>query len=256
MRIISGKLKNKPLHSPPDSETTRPLPARVRQSIFGLMRGHLEGGRVFDGFAGTGSFGIEAASRGAAQVVMVERDRKIGKLLERNVSDLGVGDVCDVVNGDALGPGALARCPRPVDIVLLDPPYPLVEDPHGWNRVRTQLMRLIDLLADDGFAMVRTPWPFRHPVEGAVGASEPADTDDGEDGEMEIIDLDDPEAEEKLEAWDRELEDAARRASRQQHTPKRDVDLTLENAVGPETHVYRHTAVHLYMRKRDDDAGN
>ncbi|MCC6428808.1 MAG: RsmD family RNA methyltransferase [Phycisphaerales bacterium] len=164
MRIIAGEFRSRKLLSPPDAEITRPIPDRVKESLFGLLRGHIEGSMVFDGFAGSGAFGLEALSRGAARCTFVERDRTAADLLRRNIENLGVEDRAELVVGDALGPGALARCPRPATIVFLDPPYPLVRDPIGWKRTRIQLERLIACLGEDAFGIIRTPWPFVHMV--------------------------------------------------------------------------------------------
>src|SRR5688572_20146096 len=160
MRIIGGEFRSRRLFTPRDAETTRPIPDRVKESLFGLLRGHCEDAAVFDAYAGTGAIGLEAISRGASRCVFVEKDRDAADLLRKNIETLGVQDRCELVVGDALGPGALARCPRPVNLVFLDPPYPVVRDPLGWKRVRTQFERLIDLLDGDGFAIIRTPWPF------------------------------------------------------------------------------------------------
>ncbi len=240
MRIHSGTLKGRRVISPPDESTTRPIPDRVKSSVFQILRGHFEGEAVFDGFAGTGAIGLEAASLGASRVVMVERDKRVAMVCEKNVETLGVGDRCEVVRGDALGPIALARCPDPVHIVFLDPPYAMVEDPEGWARVRAQFERLIGKLDETGFAILRTPAPFRF-ERPRVEATEP----DIPDTNVEVVDLDDPDADDKLEAFEREfgLNDPAFDAK---------PDLTFANAVGPETHVYRKTAVHLYMRKPAD----
>ncbi len=163
IRIISGAYRRRLLRTPADASTVRPLPDRVRTAVFNMLAGHLDGAAVFDGFAGVGSFGLEAASRGAATVLMIERDREIARLLEENVRTLGAGDACRVVRGDVLGLSALARCPRPVHVVFFDPPYPMVVDPASRARVFGQLARLVELLDDDGFAILRTPWPFREP---------------------------------------------------------------------------------------------
>ena len=108
MRIHSGTLKGRRVISPPDESTTRPIPDRVKSSVFQILRGHFEGEAVFDGFAGTGAIGLEAASLGASRVVMVERDKRVAMVCEKNVETLGIGDRCEVVRGDALGPIALA----------------------------------------------------------------------------------------------------------------------------------------------------
>ena len=63
--IIGGEFRSRRLKSPKGREVTRPLPDRVRESLFGLLRGHTRGATVFDAFAGTGAFGLEAVSRGA-----------------------------------------------------------------------------------------------------------------------------------------------------------------------------------------------
>jgi 16S rRNA (guanine(966)-N(2))-methyltransferase RsmD len=146
----------------------------VKESLFGLLRGHCEGANVFDGFAGTGALGLEAVSRGAARCVLVEQDKSIAAILTRNVEMLGVKDRCEVVVGDALGAGALARAPRPLTLAFLDPPYPVVQEPVGFRRAMAQLEKLVELLSPDGFAVLRTPWPLHHRQGGPAPA--PAST--------------------------------------------------------------------------------
>ena len=222
------------------------MPDRVRESLFGLLRGHTEGAAVFDAFAGTGSIGLEAVSRGASRCVMVERDRRVADTLERNVRELGAEDRCEVVVGDALGAGALAACPMPVHLVFFDPPYALVEDAAGWQRARSQFMRLIVRLDETGYAVLRTPWPFLHAAQAAHAPTEPtraraARPTRRRARQMEPMEHDDPEPDPEI--------DAASPPS--PAPPKTRVDLSLPNALGPETHVYHHTAVHLYMRRPD-----
>ena len=163
MRIISGRFRSRKLFSPKDAATTRPIPDRVKESLFSMLRGNCEGAKVIDCFAGTGrGIGLEALSLGAERVVFVERDRKAADLLSRNIELLEVEEETDVVQADALGPAALARCPKPVDLVFFDPPYPLVLDPERCGHVLRQFGRFVDLLSDEGFAVLRTPWPLRH----------------------------------------------------------------------------------------------
>ncbi len=90
MRIIAGEFRRRLLRTPEGYDKTRPLPDRVKESLFGLLRGHCEGARVLDCFAGSGAFGLEMISRGAAQVVMVERDRAVARILQANIDTLGV----------------------------------------------------------------------------------------------------------------------------------------------------------------------
>jgi 16S rRNA (guanine(966)-N(2))-methyltransferase RsmD len=162
MRIISGKFRSRKLLTPKDAATTRPIPDRVKESLFSMLRGNCRGARVADCFAGTGAIGLEALSLGAAQVVFVERDKKAADLLERNIELLEAGDQTEVVRADALGPAALARCPKPVDLVFFDPPYPMMLDPERCGHVLRQFGRFVDMLSEEGFAVLRTPWPLRH----------------------------------------------------------------------------------------------
>lgn len=173
MRIIAGEFRRRLLETPPDDSVTRPIPDRVKESLFSILRGHFEGASVFDGFAGTGAIGLEAVSRGAARCVLVERDRDVSQMLRRNVESLGAQDRCEVVTGDCLGPGALARCPRPLHLAFLDPPYPLVQDRVGLRRVLAQLSALVGLLDDKGYAVLRTPWPLMLLPEGVEPAPAP-----------------------------------------------------------------------------------
>ena len=243
MRIISGKHKGKKLTPPPDAKTTRPITDRVKESVFNLLRGHWEGARVVDLFTGTGSIGLEAYSRGAARVLMVERDRKIAKIVQRNLESVGNPAACDLLIGDALGPAVLSRAPTPVDILFADPPYPLVRDPEGWARVRAQFMRVIDTMTFEGFAVLRTPWPFLHAVDRAPSR------DAGPGQKSVTIDL--------ASIGDDELDRIEAEFLKGAHAGRyEEVDLALDNAVGPETHVYGSTAIHLYMRRKPDDASD
>jgi 16S rRNA G966 N2-methylase RsmD len=246
MRIISGKHKGKKLTPPPDAKTTRPITDRVKESVFNLLRGHWEGARVVDLFTGTGSIGLEAYSRGAARVLMVEKDRTMARIVQRNIESVGNPAAVDLLIGDALGPAALSRAPTPVHILFADPPYPLVRDPDGWDRVRAQFMRVIDLMTYEGFAVLRTPWPFLHARDRTPPAAA-GKTTGGKAGQKTLtVDLD--------AAGDDELDRIEAEFMKGAHAGGFDeVDLELDNAIGPETHVYGTTAIHLYMRRRPED---
>ena len=98
----------------------RPTPDRVRETLFNWLAADIEGARCLDLFAGTGALGFEAASRGAAAVVMVERERAAAVALSNAARTLGADNVM-VVRADALRwrPAGGDR----FDIVFLDPPY-------------------------------------------------------------------------------------------------------------------------------------
>lgn len=163
LRIIAGTFRRRLLETPRGTGTTRPLPDRVRTAMFNMLTGHLEGETVCDVFAGSGSFGLEALSRGAVHAVFFERDREAHAVLRRNVEALGVADRATAARIDALGPAAIAACPPGVHVVLFDPPYPAIQEPDSRARVLDQFARFIAKLDDTGYAILRTPWPFTAP---------------------------------------------------------------------------------------------
>jgi 16S rRNA (guanine966-N2)-methyltransferase len=120
LRIIGGRWRGRRLHFPA-AAGLRPTPDRVRETVFNWLQGEVEGARCLDLFAGSGALGLEAASRGAAQVTMVERDRRVAAALQENLRLLQAEDA-RVVTADAMA--FLRRpAPAPFDLVFLDPPY-------------------------------------------------------------------------------------------------------------------------------------
>lgn len=252
MRIIAGEFKSRKLLTPKDDSVTRPIPDRVKESLFGLLRGHCEGAHVFDAFAGTGAIGLEVVSRGAARCVFIEKDKGSADLLRRNIEALGAADRCEVVVGDALGPGAMARCPRPVTLAFFDPPYPLIRDKIGWQRVRAQFEKVIDCLTPDGFAVLRTPWP--HVIE-EPDPSAPAPVQVQKKRKKPSRDerhwrFRHHEEEATADPEIAEADESPAEESPRTGLIRTPATLEFPNARGPETHVYHAMAVHLYMRKQ------
>ena len=95
LKILGGQFKSRKLKTPRDNETTRPWTGRARESVFNQLRGHINDGIILDLFAGIGTMGLEAVSRGAKTVVLVERDRKIFEILEENIDTLGCKENCN-----------------------------------------------------------------------------------------------------------------------------------------------------------------
>ena len=114
LRIIGGEYRSRVLATPHGKDQTRPMGARTKEAIFNLLRGWFEEAHVLDLFAGVGTMGLEAVSRGAARVVMVERDRHVFQILQGNVHALGCGSRAIPVMADALGPVAIASAPAPI----------------------------------------------------------------------------------------------------------------------------------------------
>lgn len=119
LRIIGGKFRSRLLRVAA-RPGLRPTPDRVRENLFNWLGQELAGLDCLDLFAGSGALGFEAASRGAARVVMVEKDRGALAELERSRASLGAEQV-SIVGGDA--DAYIGRKQRPFDVVFLDPPF-------------------------------------------------------------------------------------------------------------------------------------
>src|SRR5262249_4050640 len=89
MRIIAGSARGRRILSVPKSMPVRPISARIRQSVFDIIRPRLPGSRVVDLFAGTGAVGLEALSRGAEKVVFVDGDKRCIEVIGRNLERVG-----------------------------------------------------------------------------------------------------------------------------------------------------------------------
>jgi 16S rRNA (guanine966-N2)-methyltransferase len=126
VRIIGGQWKRSKLHVT-DLPGLRPTPDRVRETLFNWLGQDLSGWRCLDAFAGSGALGFEAASRGADQVVLLERDRCIAAKLDEAKARLRAEQL-RIEAVDALA--WMARCPVDAfELVFIDPPFdsPLVE---------------------------------------------------------------------------------------------------------------------------------
>ncbi len=121
MRVIGGTAKGRLIRAP-RGLGTRPTSGRVRKTLFDVLGQRCDGWVVLDLFAGSGSLGLEALSRGASRCVFVESSRNVTRTLRRNIEHLGFAPKAMVEHGDAL---ALERWAAhgPFHLVLADPPY-------------------------------------------------------------------------------------------------------------------------------------
>jgi 16S rRNA (guanine966-N2)-methyltransferase len=122
MRITGGLLRGRRVLAPTGA-AVRPTQDRVREALFSSLAGRIPGARFLDLFAGCGTVGLEAWSRGASAVWWVEQHPSVARVLAENLRTLAVPAAGRVVNMDALA--FLRRHPEPVgfDIVFADPPY-------------------------------------------------------------------------------------------------------------------------------------
>ena len=123
IRIIAGTYGGRRLAVPDTSNTrTKPMGERIRNAMFNRIGDELEGARVLDAFAGTGSVGLEALSRGAAHAVFIERDKIAQKLITTNIHTLGAGEMAELVR-TSVNNWLEASEPGKFDIIFADPPY-------------------------------------------------------------------------------------------------------------------------------------
>lgn len=120
VRIIGGKYRRRVLKFP-ESEGLRPTPDRVRETLFNWLGQELDGQHCLDLFAGSGALGFEAASRGAARVVMLEQAPRVLAALHANAEMLQNPPEVEIIRGDALQ--YLASTHVKFDLIFLDPPY-------------------------------------------------------------------------------------------------------------------------------------
>jgi 16S rRNA (guanine966-N2)-methyltransferase len=125
MRIIAGSAKGRRLESP--GGATRPLTDRAKEALFSILGATVTGANVLDLYAGSGSIGLEAMSRGAAEAVFVERGRQAVAVLRRNLASVGLGGRVEAADVDWF----LKRSTERFDLVFVDPPYTLDDDAVG-----------------------------------------------------------------------------------------------------------------------------
>ena len=148
MRIITGKFKGRILNTVKDNGV-RPATDHVKGTIFNVLQNRLrvEGARVLDLFAGSGSLGFEALSRGADHVVFVDDRKEVLDVIERNAAMLDCVDTCEIMQSDAL---AFIRCEHSqYDLIFADPPYAFEDLP-----AIPELVFSHKLLKKEGFLII------------------------------------------------------------------------------------------------------
>jgi 16S rRNA (guanine966-N2)-methyltransferase len=172
LRIIGGTWRGRRLRFPPQEEI-RPTPDRIRETLFNWLGPRVVGARCLDLFAGSGALGLEALSRGAAEVTFVERDGVAVRELRARLTEWeAVGG--QVEHTDAVR--FLGGTARPHDIVFLDPPFAsgllpriahLLENPH-WLSANAMIYMEAD--ATSGLPELPATWQLTKAKQaGAVG---------------------------------------------------------------------------------------
>lgn len=151
MRVISGKYKGRRLNAP-ENYDIRPTSDKAKEALFSILTNEIFGSRVLDLFAGTGSLGIEALSRGAEYCVFADSSRQSLSLIKGNLEHCGVDEGAKVMAGDyrkvlkQLSDRVESGSEEPFHIILLDPPYN-----EGLLEAAFELIRCGGLLAPSGY---------------------------------------------------------------------------------------------------------
>jgi 16S rRNA (guanine(966)-N(2))-methyltransferase RsmD len=161
MRIISGKYKGRVIKMP---KGIRPTQQKVRKAVFDIL-GNVAGLSFLELYAGSGAVGLEALSRGAAEVTLVESGRQSLKAIEMNIAALGARGCCAHSLGAEQAIALFNRDKRKFDLIFLDPPYdkeaaaPNLKGKVGVllsaAKKTLQTLSAYDILAPNGFIMVQ-----------------------------------------------------------------------------------------------------
>jgi 16S rRNA (guanine966-N2)-methyltransferase len=151
VRVIAGEFKSRKLRTL-DGQVTRPTSDRLKETLFNLVQSRIADAAFLDCFAGSGSIGIEALSRGAEFVVFVEESPRAVKVIRQNLALLDEDGTlrCQILGQKAQAAlKSLERTGRKFDIVFLDPPY---ADADQYPRVFEQLQNC-ELLSDEALVV-------------------------------------------------------------------------------------------------------
>jgi len=159
MRVIGGKARGKSLKAP-RGKNTRPITAMIKEALFNVIGPDVAGSSWLDLFAGSGSVGIEALSRGARQVVFIDADRIAVEIIRDNLKHCGFLREAEVYRNDVIRAiELLQRRSQHFDYIYVDPPFtneaifiPVLKD-----------LAQSELLESDGSLVLRTPRRFKVP---------------------------------------------------------------------------------------------
>jgi 16S rRNA (guanine966-N2)-methyltransferase len=163
MRIIAGEHGGRRIDAP-EGTGTRPMLDRVREALFSTLADLVVDARVLDLFAGSGSLGLEALSRGATHARFVERTGPALAALKKNVEALGLKDRARVIRDDALRPRSWRDAGDDAiryELAFFDPPYPMLDDPNARAKLLAAIRALFETALVPGAALV-----FHAPTRG------------------------------------------------------------------------------------------
>lgn len=165
MHIIGGKLKNHTIIAP-TGLATRPTSSRLRETLFNICQGYIEGANFLDLFAGSGAMGLEALSRGASYCTFIDSDRNSFKAIQSNLEAMGQSQNGKVIMGNVFAwLERLSRENRRFDIIYADPPYDAQmkgpETPIAFSQRLIEIIDTLPLLRDEGVLFIEDSAKFK-----------------------------------------------------------------------------------------------
>lgn len=158
IRIIAGRYGGRKIEAP-DNRRTHPMGERIRNALFNKIGEEIAEASVLDAFAGTGSVGLEALSRGAAKVTFIEKDRIAHKILVNNTVSLGVENQVNAVRA-GVSPWLVNNPAERFDIIFADPPYHDIQ--------LSTVKMLMDYLKPNGLMVLSHPGRGELPTKTGV----------------------------------------------------------------------------------------
>jgi 16S rRNA (guanine(966)-N(2))-methyltransferase RsmD len=157
IRVVGGKYKGKKLKRVPSIDV-RPMPSKLKESLFSILQPSLSNAVVLDGFAGTGSVGIEALSRGAKFVIFIDESYSAVKVIKDNLKKCEAEEdariICKEFNRSVI---QLSKEEVKFDLIFLDPPYKLLDE-----RDPLKVIKKRDVLAEGGTIILRHHFKTRY----------------------------------------------------------------------------------------------
>ncbi len=159
MRVISGCRRGHRLYEF-DGMDVRPTSDRVKEAVFNMLQGCVEGADVLDMFAGSGALSFEALSRGAASAVLIDADKRSVDIINKNAEALRFTELCRIMNMPCMD--YLKKCTDKFDIIFMDPPYN-----KGFIEPALEAVVKNEILAEDGVIVLESDsTDFRGAAEG------------------------------------------------------------------------------------------
>ncbi len=173
LRIIGGDWRGRKLDFP-DTQGLRPTPDRVRETLFNWLMPVIHGACCLDLFAGSGALGLEALSRGAAEVVLVDSQPQVISALQKNLDLLQTGQRAQLQQRDALA--YLTQLDKKFDLIFLDPPYhqgllqPCIDKLHAQGTLKPSGYLYFEASRDEDLPTLPEAWIiYRQKSAGQVG---------------------------------------------------------------------------------------